>query len=55
MQAVTHSGKFHADDVLAWALLSEFLPQRIELTRTRDVDIIKNADLVFDVELLKIN
>ena len=48
MQAVTHSGKFHADDVLAWALLCEFLPNNIELKRTRDEKTIQTADLVFD-------
>jgi uncharacterized UPF0160 family protein len=49
MQAVTHSGKFHADDVLAWALLCEFTPTEIQLTRTRDSHKIQDADIVFDV------
>ena len=51
MRVVTHSGKFHADDVLAWALLCYFHPQRssLSLTRTRDIDIIQTAEIVFDV------
>lgn len=48
-QVVTHSGKFHADDVLSWSLLQEFYPHPMKLTRTRKQDIIKNADIVFDV------
>lgn len=51
MRIVTHSGKFHADDVLAWSLLCHFLPQGNQLTleRTRDENIIQEADIVFDV------
>lgn len=51
MRVVTHSGKFHADDVLAWALLCHFHPKRssLSLTRTRDIEIIQSADIVFDV------
>lgn len=51
MRVVTHSGKFHADDVLAWALLCHFHPQRssLSLTRTRDINVIQSADIVFDV------
>ena len=47
--AVTHSGKFHADDVFAWALIKHFYTEPVELIRTRDVNIIENADIVFDV------
>ena len=46
---VTHSGKFHADDVLSWSLLQEFYPHQMKLTRTRKQHIIKTADIVFDV------
>jgi len=49
MQAATHSGKFHADDVLAWALLSQFIQEDITLIRTRDPQLLNRADIVFDV------
>ena len=45
----THSGKFHADDVLAFAMLKEFLSPELKLTRTRDMSLIAQADIVFDV------
>ena len=45
----THSGKFHADDVLAFAMLKEFLSSELKLTRTRDMSLIAQADIVFDV------
>jgi len=49
---VTHNQGFHADDVTAYAILKEVLTKRgetWEITRTRDPEIIKNADIVFDV------
>ena len=48
--ALSHSGKFHADDVLAWSLLCHFHPNghAFKLNRTRDENIIE-ADIVFDV------
>lgn len=51
LNVVTHSGKFHADDVLAWSLLCQFHPQAsaLRITRTRDQDLIEQADIVFDV------
>lgn len=51
MLVVTHSGKFHADDIVAWSLLCTFLPNKnaLQLTRTRDPLIIEKADIVFDV------
>lgn len=51
MHVVTHSGKFHADDVLAWSLLCHFHPERdtLKLQRTRDPETIDKADIVFDV------
>ncbi len=51
MKVVTHSGKFHADDVLAWSLLRHFHPKResLSLMRTRDPELIEKADIVFDV------
>ena len=51
MRIVTHSGKFHADDVLAWSLLCHFHPNgsTFTLERTRD-NVIQAADnIVFDV------
>jgi uncharacterized UPF0160 family protein len=47
--AVTHSGKFHADDVLSWSLIQYFCPQTYTLTRSRDENIFLQADMIFDV------
>ena len=49
---VTHNGKFHSDDIFACATLSIFLERKgeeFEVIRTRDEEIIKNGDYVFDV------
>lgn len=49
---VTHNGKFHADDIFACATLKLLLQkQNISFTveRTRDEQIINQADYVFDV------
>ncbi len=49
---VTHNGKFHADDILACAVLQLILEKRgedYEVIRTRDTKIIAEADYVFDV------
>lgn len=49
---VTHQNGFHADDVMAYAILQEVLTRRgetWEITRTRDRAIIDAADIVFDV------
>src|SRR3989344_9093627 len=49
---VTHNGSFHADDVFAAAVLSIYLEKRretFEIIRTRDEEIIKTGDYVFDV------
>lgn len=53
MRLITHDGSFHADDTLAYAILSR-IPrfQGAELVRTRDAEIISSAtrqDIVFDV------
>jgi uncharacterized UPF0160 family protein len=48
MKVVTHSGRFHADDVFATAVLQAAL-DGIDLIRTRDAEVIAGADLVFDV------
>jgi uncharacterized UPF0160 family protein len=46
----THSGKFHADDVMATAILRLLLGD-IKVTRTRDENILKKIDLVYDISL----
>ncbi len=48
MKVVTHSGRFHADDVFAAAILEAALDS-VELVRSRDAEVIAAADLVFDV------
>ena len=45
----THSGPFHADDVLAWALIRVFRHPNATLVRTRDMNLIEKADIVIDV------
>jgi len=44
----THSGKFHADDVMATAILRLLLGD-IKVTRTRDEDILSKLDFVYDI------
>jgi uncharacterized UPF0160 family protein len=49
---VTHDGSFHADDIFAAATLALVLErhgEKFEIIRTRDPEIITNADYVFDV------
>ncbi|MFA5095235.1 MAG: MYG1 family protein [Candidatus Paceibacterota bacterium] len=49
---ITHNGSFHADDIFAAAALSLMLEKKgesLEIIRTRDEEIIKNGDYVFDV------
>jgi|AntRauTorckE6833_2_1112554.scaffolds.fasta_scaffold07333_6 uncharacterized UPF0160 family protein len=50
---VTHSGSFHSDDVFAVAALSMHLRQlgatAIEIVRSRDPEVITEADYVLDV------
>lgn len=45
---VTHNGRFHSDDVASYAILNKLFPFN-EIHRTRDVEMIQNADIVFDV------
>lgn len=45
----THSGPFHADDVMAWALIQTFHDAEASIIRTRDAARIDAADLVIDV------
>ncbi|MFZ3588832.1 MYG1 family protein [Bacillus sp. DJP31] len=44
----THSGTFHADDIIAFIILDE-LYGSIELVRSRNEDLLSTCDLVFDV------
>jgi len=46
----THSGKFHADDVMATAILRLLLGD-IKVTRTRDENILRELDFVYDISL----
>lgn len=43
----THDGKFHADEVMATAILNEIFIT--ELTRTRNKEILDGLDIVYDV------
>lgn len=43
----THSGRFHADEVMATAVLKQVF--EIELTRTRDQEILEKQDLIYDI------
>lgn len=44
----THNGNFHADDVFSIATLKMIYPA-FDLVRTRDLDVINDADIVIDV------
>jgi len=46
----THSGKFHADDVMATAILRLLLGD-IKVTRTRDENVLSKLDFVYDIGL----
>lgn len=46
--AVTHNGKFHADEVFATAVLTKLYPE-LEVVRSRDPDAMREADFVYDV------
>ncbi len=43
----THDGKFHADEVMATAILNEIFTT--ELTRTRNKKVLDELDIVYDV------
>ncbi len=52
---ITHNGSFHADDIFACATLFLYLEKKgetFEVIRTRDEEIIKTGDYVFDVGLV---
>lgn len=46
---VTHNGAFHADDIFATATLSILNNGNIKIIRTRDSEVMKKADYVYDV------
>lgn len=48
MKLITHSGTFHLDEVLSTSILKLIYPQA-ELIRTRDMTIIAQGDIVYDV------
>jgi uncharacterized UPF0160 family protein len=55
IKLVTHDGSFHADDVFATAALSIMLVREgkdFEVIRSRNEDVIKSADYVYDVGLV---
>lgn len=43
----THDGRFHADEVMATAILKEIF--RIDIVRTRDKQVLDKLDIVYDV------
>ncbi|MCA8942496.1 MAG: MYG1 family protein [Planctomycetes bacterium] len=48
-EVATHSGSFHADDVLAFAMIRVFFDQEATVVRTRDLERIAQADIAIDV------
>ena len=48
MKASTHDGRFHADEIFALAVLNLFYPD-LEIIRSRDENVYKNADIIVDV------
>jgi len=44
----THDGRFHADEIFALAVLNLFYPD-LEIVRSRDESVYKNADIIVDV------
>lgn len=49
LRLATHDGPFHADDVLACALVRVFRDPEVEVVRTRDPERLAEADVVVDV------
>ena len=46
---VTHSGRFHADDLFATAIMLEYLDGEAEVIRSVDPKVIEKADYVLDI------
>lgn len=49
IKVAVHSGKFHPDDVCAVAILSLYLEKPIKIFRSRDPEVWKKMDYLFDV------
>lgn len=49
IQVGTHSGTFHADDVLAFALVRKFVDSEATVVRTRCKETLAKTDIVIDV------
>ena len=49
LKVATHNGTFHADDVFAYEILKAATAGQLELTRTREPDLLAAAAVVFDV------
>src|SRR4051812_15352925 len=43
----THSGRFHADEVMSTAILKELFD--FEIVRTRDPETLNELDLIYDI------
>lgn len=55
LTVVTHNGKFHPDELLACAVLSIWAEKtgcKLQITRTRDQNLIDSADIVVDVGMV---
>jgi len=48
MKLITHNQKFHYDEILATAVLQTIFPNT-KVIRTRDEEVIKTGDIVYDV------
>lgn len=51
VKLVTHDGNFHSDEILATAFFKIYFEKqgrKISVTRTRDLDVISKADIVYD-------
>lgn len=48
-KVVTHDGDFHTDDIFATAVISILEEGNIKIIRTRDKDMFKDADYIYDV------
>jgi hypothetical protein len=48
MKVSTHDGRFHADEIFALAALNLLYPD-LEIVRSRDENVYKNADIIVDV------
>ncbi len=49
IKVITHNGSFHADDACAVAVLTILYKGNIEVTRTRDQNIIEQGHIILDV------